>query len=250
MKRLLLSVVVAVLTIIAKAQTEPQYVESFKYDKRVHDFGTILEKDGKVSHTFTFTNTGIVPVVISDVNSWCGCTTAEFTKTPVMPGKKAEVKVTYNPNLRPGKFSKEVILNLDGNKGYTRIWIKGNVIPYRHPVKEDYPYYFGNGLYMGFKVFSFPPLSKGSTYRVVQRLSNETDKEMTIEFTKNPDNKVLKMPKKITLKPKERTTFSVTYKAPVTHYANRHINIGVKVNGNPAESILVKWLGSSQQFTR
>ena len=94
MKRLLFTVFIAVLTVVAKAQTEPQYVESFKYDKRVHDFGTILEKNGKVSHTFTFTNTGIVPVVISDVNAWCGCTTAEFTKTPVMPGKTAEVKVT------------------------------------------------------------------------------------------------------------------------------------------------------------
>lgn len=250
MKRLLLAVLMAVLTMAATAQTEPQYVESFKYDKRIHDFGTIREKDGKVSHTFTFTNTGIVPVVISDVNAWCGCTTAEFTKAPIMPGKTGEVKVTYNPNLRPGKFSKEVVINLDGNRGYTRIWIKGNVIPYRHPVKEDYPYDFGDGLYMGYKVFLFPPMAKGSAYRIVQRLSNETDKEMTVEFAKNPNNTVLKMPKKITLKPKERTTFNVTYMAPVTHYANRHITIGVKVNGKETDPIKVKWMGSEQQFTK
>ena len=36
------------------------------------------------------TSTSILPVVISDVNSWCGCTTAEYTKTPILPGKTAK----------------------------------------------------------------------------------------------------------------------------------------------------------------
>ena len=143
MKKLFVLIFMTTLTMAATAQKEPQYISSFKYDKRVHDFGTIKEKDGKVSHTFTFTNTSILPVVISDVNSWCGCTTAEYTKTPILPGKTAKVTVTFNPQSRPGKFSKEVVLNLDGNKGFTRVWIKGNVIPYRHPVGEDYPYEIG-----------------------------------------------------------------------------------------------------------
>lgn len=238
------------LTMAATAQKEPQYISSFKYDKRVHDFGTIKEKDGKVSHTFTFTNTSILPVVISDVNSWCGCTTAEYTKTPILPGKTAKVTVTFNPQSRPGKFSKEVVLNLDGNKGFTRVWIKGNVIPYRHPVDEDYPYAFGEGLHMGFKVYLFPPLAEGSTYRLEQRVSNETDKEMTVEFERWPNNTVLKMPSKITLKPKERTTFRVSYTAPVSHYADRHIYVRVKVNGKQVKPILVKWLGSEQRFTK
>ena len=115
MKKLFVLIFMAALTMAATAQKEPQYISSFKYDKRVHDFGTIKEKDGKVSHTFTFTNTSILPVVISDVNSWCGCTTAEYTKTPILPGKTAKVTVTFNPQSRPGKFSKEVVLNLDGN---------------------------------------------------------------------------------------------------------------------------------------
>ena len=217
----------AALTMAATAQQEPQYISSFKYDKRVHDFGTIKEKDGKVSHTFTFTNTSILPVVISDVNSWCGCTTAEYTKTPILPGKTAKVTVTFNPQSRPGKFSKEVVLNLDGNKGFARVWIMGTVIPSRSP-----------------------PCAEGSTYRLEQRVSNETDKEMTVEFERWPNNTVLKMPSKITLKPKERTTCRVSYTAPVSHYADRHIYVRVKVNGKQVKPILVKWLGSEQRFTK
>ena len=63
MKKLFVLIFMAALTMAATAQKEPQYISSFKYDKRVHDFGTIKEKDGKVSHTFTFTNTSILPVV-------------------------------------------------------------------------------------------------------------------------------------------------------------------------------------------
>lgn len=232
------------------AQDEPAYNPTFKYDKRIHDFGTIMEKDGKVSHTFTFTNTGKKPVVISDVNSWCGCTTANFTKTPIMPGKTGTVTVTFDPNSRPGKFSKEVVLSLDNNMGYTRIWVKGNVVGYRHPVAEDYPYDFGQGLHMGYKVYLFPSLQAGQTYTIEQRLSNETDRPMTIDFVKVPNNTVLKMPARLTLKPKERTTFKVTYTAPVAHRYNRHIDIQVRVNGRQAAPIRVKWIGSNQTFNK
>ena len=93
-------------------------------------------------------------------------------------------------------------------------------------------------------------LAEGSTYRLEQRVSNETDKEMTVEFERWPNNTVLKMPSKITLKPKERTTFRVSYTAPVSHYADRHIYVRVKVNGKQVKPILVKWLGSEQRFTK
>lgn len=228
------------------AQTEPTYATTFKYDKRVHDFGTILEKNGKVSHVFTFTNTSALPVVISDVNSWCGCTTAEFTKTPVLPGKKAEVKVTYNPFSRPGKFSKEIVLNLNGGRSYTRVWVKGNVVPYRHAVTEDYPYAFGSGLYMGYKVYAFPGLRAGESYQIEQRLSNETDKPMTITFERVPNNTVLKMPASIKLKPRERTTFKVSYRAPRTHTRARTITIKVRVNGKEAMPMRVDWYAPSR----
>ena len=250
MKRYFLFLLAVVISAAAMAQAEPAYDATFKYDKRIHDFGTFLEKDGKVSHTFTFTNTGKTPVVISDVNSWCGCTTAQFIKEPIMPGKKGTVTVTYDPNSRPGKFSKEVVLNLNDGKAYTRIWVKGNVVGYRHPVAEDYPYDFGYGLHMGYKVFAIPSLQQGQTYTIEQRLSNETDKEMTIDFVKTPNNTVLKMPASLTLKAKERTTFKVTYTAPVAHKYDRHIDIQVRVNGHVVSPIRVKWNGLQQSFTK
>src|SRR5574344_2183353 len=106
--------------------------------ERVHNFGKIYEKNGKVSHCFYFKNIGKKPVVIEHVSAWCGCTTYSFTKTPIRPGQKGMVTVSYNPNYRKGFFSKEVVIITDKGQSYTRIWVKGNVIPCLHPVTDDY----------------------------------------------------------------------------------------------------------------
>ena len=51
------------------------------------DFGTIKKGD-KVEHVYEVTNTGKNPLVISAVTPGCGCTAGEFTKEPILPGKK------------------------------------------------------------------------------------------------------------------------------------------------------------------
>ena len=57
------------------------------------DFGTIKEADGKVSHTFEVSNTGDMPLVITRVIASCGCTTPEWPKEPIAPGKKARSRL-------------------------------------------------------------------------------------------------------------------------------------------------------------
>ncbi|PTL32304.1 DUF1573 domain-containing protein [Prevotella sp. oral taxon 376] len=226
------------------AQNEPTYLKTFEYDKRIHDFGTILEKDGKVNHTFTFTNKGSQPIAITEVNAWCGCTSGEFSKKPVAPGKTGTVTVTYNPLNRPGKFSKEVVVLLNDGRNYTRIWIKGNVTGYLHPVTEDHPYAFGSGLYMGYKVLPFSSLRPGESYTFEQRIANDTDKPMVVEFEKTPDNRILKMPDRIELKAKERTTFKVSYKAVRQYPYDRYILVKIKVNGRHVKPMRITWFGS------
>lgn len=230
-----------------KAQRQPSVIKTFTYDERVHDFGTIYEKKGPVSHAFTFTNEGNLPVVISDVTGWCGCTSYEYPKQPIFPGKKAKVKITYNPYGRPGKFSKELAVVLNNGKYFTRIWVKGNVIGYQHPVKEDYPYDFGQGLFLGFNVFKFGNLNPGEQYTFEQRIANNTNKPMTVEFEKVPNNRVLKMPAKIVLKAKERKTFKVSYRQVKQYPYDRYITVKIKVNGKAVKPMKVIWFGNSHQ---
>jgi hypothetical protein len=59
------------------------------------DFGTIPQ--GKpVYHFFEVTNTGKDPMVISNVQTSCGCTTPEWSKEPIAAGGTAKVRVGYN----------------------------------------------------------------------------------------------------------------------------------------------------------
>ena len=97
------------------AQSKPEV----KFNKNVHDYGSVKEEVEVALSEFEFTNTGKTPVVIQRVITSCGCTTPSYTREPVLPGKKGKVKVAYNTIHRPGTFRKNV---------YT-LTIKGSVIP-------------------------------------------------------------------------------------------------------------------------
>lgn len=86
--------------------------------EKTHDFGTIKEADGPVSHEFEFKNTGDSPLVIISASASCGCTRPEYPKEPVKPGKMGKIKVTYNPAGRPGEFDRSIKLktNVKGKR--------------------------------------------------------------------------------------------------------------------------------------
>lgn len=232
------------LSAVAAAQDGMQPSRTFVPDEKIYNFGDIMEKNGKVSHTFTLRNTGNSAVVISDVSAWCGCTSVDYTKRPIRPGEKASVTVTYNPQSRPGKFSKEIAVITGGGTTYTRLWVKGNVIPYLHPVREDYPYEYGQGLFMNLQVLSFPPLKKGERYTFSLMIANDTDRPMDIKFVRKPNNRILQMPGQLKLKPRQRTTISVAYRAPKTYARNRYLTIQPYVGGKAVRSLSVSFAAS------
>ena len=96
-----------------------------KFDKTTHNFGTFpISKAQTV--TFTFTNTGDKPLVIQQAFSSCGCTVADFTKSPIEPGKKGEVKVTYDGKCTyAGPFKKPVSVRSNATNSLVRIYIEG-----------------------------------------------------------------------------------------------------------------------------
>ena len=65
------------------------------FEKTEHDFGTVLQGE-VVTCSFHFTNTGDAPLLISQVNSSCGCTVGDYPHEPIAPGKGAAIKATYD----------------------------------------------------------------------------------------------------------------------------------------------------------
>ena len=120
---MLIVVVLLPMSVSAKKQAE------LKFDETVYNFGTIPEDGGKVSHTFTFTNTGDANLMIIDAKADCGCTIPQFPKEPIAPGKKGVIKVTFDPKYRPGAFSKIVTIRSNAKNKKARVKIAGRVNP-------------------------------------------------------------------------------------------------------------------------
>ncbi len=97
-----------------------------KFDKLSHDFGTFVESKNVQQCTFTFTNVGDKPLVINQAVASCGCTVPKYTKTPVKPGEKGTISVTYNGRGRfPGHFKKTITVRTNGVPEMTRLYIEG-----------------------------------------------------------------------------------------------------------------------------
>jgi hypothetical protein len=99
-----------------------------KFDKVTHDFGKFSEKNPVVSCVFTFTNIGETPLVVNQAVASCGCTVPEYTKAPIKPGEKGEIKVTYNGTGKfPGHFKKSITVRTNGAVEMTRLYIEGDM---------------------------------------------------------------------------------------------------------------------------
>jgi hypothetical protein len=104
---------------------DPTSMAKFKWENTTHNFGKINQ--GKpVSHEFLFTNTGTIPLVISNVKGSCGCTVTNYTKEPIAPGKTGNVKATFNAAAM-GAFNKSVRVTANVEGGMETLFIKGEV---------------------------------------------------------------------------------------------------------------------------
>ncbi|MDD4193044.1 MAG: DUF1573 domain-containing protein [Mangrovibacterium sp.] len=204
---------------------------SILFEEKVHDFGEIMEKDGKVSHTFIFKNTGGGPVVIEKIRSGCSCISAGYSDEPVLPGQKGQITITYNPRYRPGFFSKEITVYTGPPHQVNRIWVKGTVTPYAHPVEEDYPYDFGHGLHLNLKVLAFGKASPGERKEIRLRYANDADQPMILDFMIGGNGKDIGFTAPGELSPKERGEMIVSYTCPNNVKGEVLIMIYPVVNG-------------------
>lgn len=184
------------------------------FEERVHNMGTIKEKDGKVSHTFVFQNKGKAPVAINDIYSGCGCIGKIISTANVQPGAKGKVTVTFDPGYKSGFFSKEIVVYSNNNKDYNRVWLEGNIIPEEHSLEDYYPYNFGNGLYLRLKVMAFGYMKPGETKQMELHYANGTDKEMEVNFLVDGKKDGLFFTNPGKIKPKAKGSIFVSYTMP------------------------------------
>jgi hypothetical protein len=101
----------------------------FKAKDNTIDYGNVYKDVDSGVRVFEFTNTGTTPLIITNVQSTCGCTVPSKPTEPIAPGKTGEISVKYNMN--PGPIRKTISVesnatNVEG--GRVALKIKGEVL--------------------------------------------------------------------------------------------------------------------------
>jgi len=98
-----------------------------EFDTLSHSYGEILfSGDGEFE--FVFTNTGEAPLIVSHVKSTCGCTVPEWSREPIIAGKKGSIRVSYDTH-RVGAFAKSIYVYSNAENGVIKLMISGKVKP-------------------------------------------------------------------------------------------------------------------------
>jgi hypothetical protein len=83
--------------------------------------------DSKDFFVFNFTNKTGQPVTITNVQTSCGCTTADKPENPIKKNKRGKISVSYDTK-RVGEFVKTITVTSDKAPPVV-LTIRGNVLP-------------------------------------------------------------------------------------------------------------------------
>ncbi len=199
------------ISLFAKSQDRPVIT----FSEGSFDFGTISESDGPASHTFQFTNTGKVPLVLSNVETSCGCTTPQWSKQPIIPGMKGIIKVEYDPANRPGPFTKTITIKSNAVTPVVTLSIRGNVTPKLQKPEDRYMFKIGD-LMLQTNHASFGMVLKGQVKDTTVEVYNPSQKPINVEFKNVPSHLSVRMEPAV-LKPREKGKI-------VLHYDSNKLN--------------------------
>jgi hypothetical protein len=98
------------------------------FDKGLFNFGEVIEGE-LVKHEFTFTNTGKIPLVISDARATCGCTVPDYPKKPIPPNGKGVISVVFDTKGKGDFQRKPVNILSNAYPNQTEVILEGRVVP-------------------------------------------------------------------------------------------------------------------------
>jgi hypothetical protein len=134
-KQFILTFVILISTFLfIKAQTRTSSISTdntneseITFETLVHDYGSVYQgADGNCE--FKFTNTGKEPLILSNVQTSCGCTIPSWPKEPILPSQSGIIKVNYTKMNIQGTISKQITVYSNAKNGTIVLNIKGTIL--------------------------------------------------------------------------------------------------------------------------
>jgi hypothetical protein len=92
------------------------------------DLGSV-KQGAEVEHAFAFTNVGQQPLLIREVKPSCSCTAVDWTRRPVEPGEKGEIRVRYKASSKStGLDLKHVTVMANTKPDFTNLYVKARIV--------------------------------------------------------------------------------------------------------------------------
>jgi hypothetical protein len=121
---LLLSILL--LPIESGAQT-PKGAD-IEFQTNVIDLGELSQEDDKQIVRLVYTNTGDVPLVVTEVRTSCSCTTVKHDRGKLLPGERAAITITMDPAKAPeGSFYRVLKVYSTASSGVKHITLKAEI---------------------------------------------------------------------------------------------------------------------------
>lgn len=165
----------------SKSQTNPAGVLAVEHND--YNFGEVTQDQGELSHTFVIRNTGTQPFVITNVRSTCACTHPLWTKEPVVPGKKGEVTLHFDPKGYTGAFHKTILVTSTARNTNMFLTIHGVVLT---PNEDEKLEYRMGDLYLQSKQVNFSFVFKGQLAQKSLLIKNQGKHPLEIELENVP----------------------------------------------------------------
>ncbi len=95
-----------------------------------------------ITAEYVITNTGNAPLVLTDVETDCACSVAQWTQEPIAPGEKGTVSVTFDAEAL-GHFQKSVAIYTNAEPNLVYLYLRGEVVHEIKDYSQTHPYLIG-----------------------------------------------------------------------------------------------------------
>lgn len=204
-----MKVLTLLISILFFLVPQNQQDKQIQFDKEVHDFGDFSLDDGEQSCVFTLTNNSDKPIVIQTVISSCGCTTPDWTKEPILPGKKGQVTAVFMNNQGPYPFDKVLSVYITGNKNPYVLHIRGVVHQKAFSIEDTHPVLMGQ-LRLRQRELELGQIKQGMVKTDSVEVINVGKLPLILGYTKRDDNLQIALhPKKLNANEKGYIVYTI-----------------------------------------
>lgn len=114
----------ALLSVVSATAQEPKGAD-IEFQTTVVDFGSIEQDGGKQLMRLSFTNTGDVPLVVTEVRTSCSCMSVKYERTKIEPSERGVLTITLDPaKALKGQYYRVMQVFSTAKSGTKRITVK------------------------------------------------------------------------------------------------------------------------------